>query len=203
MQDQYDYLSQNPLPSVTTDKSAIQFEEIAAHPSKIELNGILRENITGSGQFKIFGSSVFIENYSDYDLIFNNITLNYGNTGLIINGTNYDSLANTGEKVNDNVSLVKEYGNSKVKDSITINNYYDSTNPLLSNAINSNIIFNGIITNGTGALNVLNESGDITFKNLINTQSKDIVASQGNIIYDAEATELNLKMVTECLPVKI
>lgn len=193
LQDQYEYLSQNPLPSVTTDKSAIQFEEIAAHPSKIELNGILRENITGSGQFKIFGSSVFIENYSDYDLIFNNITLNYGNTGLIINGQNYDSLANTGEKVNDNVSLVKEYGNSKVKDSITINNYYDSTNPLLSNAINSNIIFNGIITNGTGALNVLNESGDITFKNLINTQSKDIVASQGNIIYDAEATELNLK----------
>lgn len=193
LQDQYDYLSQNPLPSVTTDKSAIQFEEIAALPSKIELNGILREDIKGNGQFKIFGSSVFIENYSDYDLIFNNITLNYGNTGLIINGTNYDYLASTGEKVNDNVSLVKEYGNSKVKDSITINNYYDPTNPLLSNAINSNIIFNGIITNGTGALNVLNESGDITFKNLINTQSKDIVASQGNIIYDAEATELNLK----------
>lgn len=112
LQDQYDYLSQNPLPSVTTDKSAIQFEEIAALPSKIELNGILREDIKGNGQFKIFGSSVFIENYSDYDLIFNNITLNYGNTGLIINGTNYDYLASTGEKVNDNVSLVKEYGNS-------------------------------------------------------------------------------------------
>ena len=189
---QIDYLTQNQLPSITTDKASIKFENIAAEPSKIELNGILREDITGNGQFKIFGSSVFIENYSDYDLIFNNIALSYGNTGFIVNGENLDELAVTNEKVNDNVSLVKEYGNDKIKDSITINNYHDSKNPLISNAINSNIIFNGVITNANGGFNVLNESGDITFKNLINAGSTDIVAAQGNVTFDVPAGELTL-----------
>lgn len=192
LNEQIDYLTQNPLPSITTDKASIKFENIAAEPSKIELNGILREDITGNGQFKIFGSSVFIENYSDYDLIFNNIALSYGNTGFIVNGENLDKLAVTGEKVNDNVSLVKEYGNDKIKDSITINNYHDSKNPLISNAINSNIIFNGVITNANGGFNVLNESGDITFKNLINAGSTDIVAAQGNVTFDVPAGELTL-----------
>lgn len=189
---QIEYLTQNPLPDVTTDNNSIKFDNIAAEPSKIELNGILREDITGNGQFKIFGSSVFIENYSDYDLIFNNIALSYGNTGFIVNGENLDNLAVTGEKVNDNVSLVKEYGNDRVKDNIIINNYYDSRNSLISNAITSNILFNGVITNNAGGFNVLNESGDITFKNIINADSKDIVAAQGNVTFDVPAGELTL-----------
>lgn len=189
---QIDYLNRNPLPDVTTDNNSIKFDNIVVEPSKIELNGILKEDITGNGQFKIFGTSLTVENYSDYDLIFQNITLNSGvSTGLMISGVNYNHLANTGIPVNDNVMLVKEYGDAKYQDNITINNYYDSRNPLIANAINSNITFNGVITNGTGALNVLNESGDILFKNPVNTKSKDIVATQGNVTYNAQNLILN------------
>lgn len=195
LQEQKDYLTNNKLPDLVVEKDAIKFANLESKPSKIELNGLLASDITGNGKFTVFGSSLHVENYSQKDLIFQNITLNNGlNTGLYISGVDYNTLLDGKDSmvVNDGVTLNKEYGDSKVKDSITINSFFDATNPQLPNSLASNIFFNGIVSNGSGAFNVLNESGDISIKNQINAQSKDIVAALGNVDYDAKGSTLTL-----------
>lgn len=174
------------------DGGNIEFKDIIASTGKIEINGIEKENITGDGQFKVLGGGLSVENYSQKGLIFNAISLDSGeDTGLIINGIKD---VNFGEKVNENsnVLLVKEYSDADLKDTIKISNYFDNSNPLLSDATAPDITFNGKILNASGALDILNESGDINFNEQIDVLSKDIVASRGGVVYNSADSILKI-----------
>ena len=191
------YLKENPLPDSVIEKAAVEFANLNIPSSKIEINGITKEengkkiiNIKGDGKFILASAGLGIDNYSNRDLIFKNINLvnGYGPTGLIIDGTNYNHLANTGTPVADNV-LLETDGDIL---GIVINNYFDHSNPLLSNPVASDIIFNGTVAIGGNPLKIWNESGDVIFNNILTSGSKDIVATQGNFEYNVPTTIFTL-----------
>lgn len=191
------YLKENPLPDSVIEKAAVEFANLNIPSSKIEINGITKEengkkiiNIKGDGKFILASAGLGIDNYSNRDLIFKNIDLvnGYGPTGLIIDGTNYNHLANTGTPVADNV-LLETDGDIL---GIVINNYFDHSNPLLSNPVASDIIFNGTVAIGGNPLKIWNESGDVIFNNILTSGSKDIVATQGNFEYNVPTTIFTL-----------
>lgn len=191
------YLKENPLSDLVIKKAAVEFANLNIPSSKIEINGITKEengkkviNINGDGKFILASAGLGIDNYSNRDLIFKNIDLvnGYGPTGLIIDGTNYNHLANTTTPVADNVYLVTE-GDIK---GIVINNYFDHSNPLLSSPVASDIIFNGTVALGGDPVKIWNESGDVIFNNILTSGSKDIVATQGNFEYNVPTTVFTL-----------
>ena len=188
--DQITYLNNNPLSDVNIEKAAIEFANLTVPNAKIELNGIKKDDVKGRGEFRLVTAGLGIDNYSNRDLIFKNISLDgYGPTGLIIGGTNYNYLANSSTPVNDNVYLKTE-GDI---DGIVINNYYDHMNPTLKDSIASNIIFNGSITASGDLLDLWNESGNIEFNAPLSVNSKDIVATQGNVKYNNANSSFELK----------
>ena len=208
LESQKEYLSGLTFENITAGKSYIKFEDINAPKSKIEIIGLEADTtidrskgetalnkITGSGHFKIFEPGFDVNNYSGkYDLIFGNINFdNIDEVGLIIEKNNYSYLANTGIPINDNVLVVS--GDGQTYDpGINIKNYFDHNNPLdqFKNSTPSDITFNGMINFSGAKLNVWNESGDINFNGAINTAVKDVVAVQGNVVYDAKGTDLNI-----------
>jgi hypothetical protein len=187
LNDQKAYLNAHPLPSISIANSSVDFNDLISKPSKIEINGLLTNNITGNGNFKIFGSSIVVDNYSSRYLIFKNINLdNASGSGLIINGINYSSLANTGTKIGSgNVKLIRDYGSidSELAGTVTVNNFFDYMNPSLTNAKPSNIVFNGSVINTNNAFNIFNDSGDIFFNNRISSSKLNAAASLGSISY--------------------
>ena len=188
--DQITYLNNNPLSDVNIEKAAIEFANLTVPNAKIELNGIKKDDVKGRGEFRLVTAGLGIDNYSNRDLIFKNISLDgYGPTGLIIGGNNYKYLANSSTPVNDNVYLKTE-GDI---DGIVINNYYDHMNPTLKDSIASNIIFNGSITASGDLLDLWNESGNIEFNAPLSVNSKDIVATQGNVKYNNANSSFELK----------
>lgn len=207
--DQITYLNEHPLSDVNIAHSSIEFDNLIVLPSKIELNGIRNTDISGKGNFKTYMPNLVIDNYSSRNLVFKNIDLmTTGSAGLNINGRNYSSYANTLKQVNhansfadtpdtvigSTVHFISDNDASK-SNNVTITNYFDSLNPALSlaEAITSDITFGGYIS-AANKLDVLNESGDIFFNNFINTGSKDIIATQGNIVYNAGGSDFELKV---------
>ena len=191
------YLKENPLSDLVIEKAAVEFANLNIPSSKIEINGITKEengkktiNIKGNGKFILASAGLGIDNYSNRDLIFKNIDLvnGYGPTGLIIDGTNYNHLANTGTPVADNV-LLETDGDIL---GIVINNYFDHSNPLLLSPVASDIIFNGTVAIGGNPIKIWNESGDVIFNNILTSGTKDIVASQGNFEYNVPTTIFTL-----------
>ncbi len=192
LKDQISYLKENPISDLNIEKSAIEFANLTIPNSKIELNGITKDKVKGSGNFRTYGKSFTIDNYSNRDLVFSNINMDgTGESGLIIGGVKFTDTKNP---VHDNVYLVHDTTDVLNDGNITINNYYDHSNPLLSveDAIQSNIIFGGSIQYSDKGLNVWNESGNITFSSPILTAAKDIVAAQGNVEYNNSATDFSL-----------
>lgn len=174
-------------------KPYFKFDNIDIPNSKITISGIdmkmengkLVPNIEGNGNFHIFEPSVNVTNYSDYDLVFGSINHSIsGNSGLIINDVNYSGLANKNSALADNVLVFAGDKTGEFNSGITIKNLYDNNNPVAGGAIVSNIIINGVINLNNGYLSIFNDSGDIILNNLVNTASKDIVATQGNSVYD-------------------
>src|SRR5699024_5818862 len=96
--------------------------------------------------------------------------------------------ANTGTPVADNV-LLETDGDIL---GIVINNYFDHSNPLLSNPVASDIIFNGTVAIGGNPLKIWNERGDVIFNNILTSGAKDIVATQGNFEYNVPTTIFTL-----------
>ena len=208
LESQKEYLSGLTFENITAGKSYIKFEDINAPKSKIEIIGLEADTtidrskgetalnkITGGGHFKIFEPAFDVNNYSDkYDLIFGNINFdNLDEVGLIIEKQNYSDLANTGTPIHDIVLVVSGDGQA-YEPGINIKNYFDHNNPLdqFKNSTPSDITFNGMINFSGAKLNVWNESGDINFNGAINTAVKDVVAVQGNVVYDAKGTDLNI-----------
>lgn len=199
MNDQLKYLEdlRGSFTDTSVGKPYFKFDNLDIPNAKIEISGIdmkvvkdsngnesLAPNIEGNGNFHIFAPTVEVTNYSDYDLVFGNINYNTsGNSGLIINDVTYNHLANKDTPVADNVHLLSGDTTGDFNPGISIKNLYDHNNPVAGGSIVSNIIMNGLINFNNGYLSIWNESGDITIKSLINTASKDIIATQGNAVY--------------------
>ena len=186
-------LRENPLDAIEMTNSYIQFDDIITQQPKIEITGITKANVTGDGEFKVYQPGLTVDNYSNRDLIFNVVNLAAReNAGLTIGGERFDSYLDTGRPIADNVLYITERNHGEIKDdTISINNYFDHNNPLLYGKLPSDIIFNNIV-NAAGKIDILNESGDITFKNAVTSNQKDIIASQGNILYDNANTDFSL-----------
>ncbi|MGN0030615.1 MAG: hypothetical protein ACI37Q_01510 [Candidatus Gastranaerophilaceae bacterium] len=207
---QISYLNDNPLKDLNIEKSAIEFDNLFVQPSKIELVGLQNDKIEGNGNFKIYAPNLVIDNYSNRDLIFKNIDLGISEgTGLIINGKNYEQYKNTLKPVNTPlpfswipeapigtyVHYIGDNGRSFANtNNIIINNYFDHSNPALSveKAIASDIRISGYI-HTPNKFEIFNDSGDISLLNYITSDSKNIIATQGSVTYDAEKTALDIK----------
>ena len=192
-ENQIENLRENPLDAIEMTNSYIQFDDIITQQPKIEITGITKANVTGDGKFKVYQPGLTVDNYSNSDLIFNVVNLAAReNAGLTIGGERFDSYLDTGRPIADNVLYITERNHGEIKDdTISINNYFDHNNPLLYGKLPSDIIFNNIV-NAAGKIDILNESGDITFKNALTSDRKSIIAAQGNIVYDNQNTDFAL-----------
>ncbi len=199
---QVDYLTENPLSDLILDHSAIEFENLTAQSSVIELNGIKSINITGSGSFKTLTSELIVDNYSSRNLIFKNIDLSTSSTvGLYIDGVSYSNYLDSNKSVNlwglGKVYYVSDKSSNNGAYAVSINTYYDY-NDTLADAISSEITFGGYVKTA-GSFSVLNENGDINFSNIISASDKSILAPQGDITYDAPSSTLTLNSGDEMI----
>lgn len=162
------------------------FSDLSLTPGGINISGVY--SVTGSGSFVMNTAGLAINNYSNYNLIFNNISLNGGTSGVTINGYSYGAGA-TGLGSTRVVSSADANANK-----ITINNFYDASNPLLDiDTIGSNIVILGSVTNNVagGEANIFNDSENIIIKNGISSPIINLLAPQGNISV-ASAGTVNL-----------
>lgn len=200
-------LDENPLNGYTISKGTVEFDNLLIQPYKIELNGIQNTDISGTGNFKTFSPNLKVDNYSNNDLIFKTVDLAVsGSSGLYINGTDYSDYMNSQYAVNESVKNTKKTGVHYVSDeniatsdinNIIINNYYDNSNPDAKSAIASDITFNGYV-NAPNKFEVFNDSGDIKFYGKIKSDTTSnglvsVIASQGNIYYNAPGSTLILQ----------
>lgn len=197
------YLTANKLPDLEVQKASIKFDDLFINPSKIQLNGLKNTEITGNGNFKTFSPNLQIDNYSDKDLIFKTVNLgSSGSTGLIINNQNYADYMNSEYAVNETTKNTQTKGVHYISDdgvastdinNIIINNFHDNTSPISKvSDIASDITFGGYI-NVPNKLEIFNDSGDINFGNSITSKSKNIIATKGSVVYDANNTKLILQ----------
>lgn len=174
-------------------KPYFKFDNLDIPNSRIKISGIdmkfengkLVPNIAGNGNFHIYEPTINVTNYSNYDLVFGSISYSlYGDSGLIINDINYSGLANKNSALADNVFVYAGDKTGEFNPGLSIKNYYDQNNPVAGGSIVSNIIMNGMINLNNGYLSIFNDSGDVIINSLVNSASKDIVATQGNSVYD-------------------
>ena len=167
----------------------IAFCDMESESSGINIRGISESNIKGSGNFKTSSSALTVDNYSTRSLEFGSIDLDSNATsGLTINGKNYaDYLDKTDNIIGSETGVHFVSNGEGGNGNITINNYFDVTNPFAStlndvqnNTSPSNICFNNRVSTG-GNINVYNESGDITFDSGISANKKTLKAVNGDI----------------------
>lgn len=184
-------LTSNPLPAVTVSDPTFIFKNITMEPAKIQITGL--QLLNGSGEFKTYDRGLTIDNYSNYDLIFNNIIFDTAGTGLTINGTAYNDAGK--------VMWMPAYHNvQRTYDTtgdgnIHISTYFDHNNPLDTISRAANIFLNGYIRNTVANkyIDVFNDSGNITFDNVVDAAIRNIIASQGNIIFDDNSGNVILR----------
>ena len=148
---------------ISSAENSIVFNPIQGVVSSIHVDGIEESKISGLSNFKVGRAGLVVDNYSDKSLIFNEINLGKsGSTGLYI-GKTQKSLADAGNRTG-----------------VTINNYYDISNPF-ADTVNQHIDFNARVV-ANGDFYARTESGNINLKNMTITADKtDIIASQGDV----------------------
>ncbi|MBR1840657.1 MAG: hypothetical protein IJ778_00830 [Alphaproteobacteria bacterium] len=160
--------------------------------ARITINGLTNGNITGTGTINMTKSGLLVDNYSTRTLVFNNINTDTktATNNFMVNGKSQAEFADksqaiSGQKVYDYFYPMTILGKSNKPsfDSLpttgvhfvtnstgivgtTINNYYDNNHPLADTfdipnpTVALDITINGDIN--TDALNISNESGDIS-----------------------------------------
>ena len=168
---------------------SVLFADINSETSGINISGMSENNIKGSGEFNVESSALTVDNYSTRSLMFNKI--NFGNedevNGLVINGKGYSDYLNNANKLIGSETGVKYVSNGiGGNGDIKITNYYDITNPFANtldvpnNMQKSDITLQDLIST-SGKLHVYNESGDIIALSDLNSGSKHMVSTNGNI----------------------
>lgn len=167
----------------------------------IKVTGINNTDIIGQGNFKITQSGFKIDNYSNRSLYFDDIRFETGTlSGLYIGEYNYSAFCDKSQSLNNSnaynylvsgtgfdniptvgVHYVTENNANNAEIGITINNYYDTSNPFATSIKNSDIVFLGDVKSNSD-LFVSNESGDIIFIGSdIMANNINMYAKQGDI----------------------
>ncbi len=184
-------LTLNPLPAVTVSDPTYVFKNITMEPAKIQITGL--QSLAGSGEFKTYDRGLTIDNYSNYNLVFNNIIFDTSGTGLTINGTAYN---NPGKVAWGGASHnVQRVYDTTGDGNIHISTYFDHNNPLDLISSTADITLNGYIRNTVADkyLDVFNDSGNIVFNDVVDTVERNIIASQGNIEFNKAAGNVSLR----------
>ena len=145
--------------------------------------------VYGRGEVIMSLADVMINNYSNYNLIFNDVTVGGGLGSFVVDGKTVSENPYNGITISTTGTAGNEGG-------ITINNWYDQNDPVNNTAIGvlpSNIIFNGTINTGVGNVNLYNESGDIEINDGIVANTLKVNVAQGSFTQDTKGQEYVLK----------
>ena len=181
-----DNIAQNGLGEFKAENGSYIFKDINATSGTINIQANKgKSEVSGTGEIIMSLADVLINNYSNYNLIFSDITVAGGVGSFVVDG----------KTVTDNPYngiTISTIGSADNKGGITINNWYDPNDPDNNTALgvlSSNMIFNGIINTGVGNVNIYNESGDVTINNDVTSNKLTVNVAQGSFTQDTKGKE--------------
>lgn len=181
-----DNIAQNGLGEFSAQNGSYIFKDINATSGTINIQANKgKSEVSGSGQIIMSLADVLINNYSNYNLIFSDITVAGGVGSFVVDG----------KTVTDNPYngiTITTTGSEDNKGGITINTWYDQNDPDNNTALgvlSSNMIFNGVINTGVGNVNIYNESGDVTINNDVTSNKLTVNVAQGSFTQDTKGKE--------------
>ena len=179
-------IAQNGLSSLKAQNGSYVFKDLNATSGTINIQANKgKSNVDGSGEVIMSLADVMINNYSNYNLIFNDVTVGGGLGSFVVDGKTVSENPYKGITISTTGTAGNEGG-------ITINNWYDQNDPVNNTAIGvlpSNIIFNGTINTGVGNVNLYNESGDIEINDGIVANTLKVNVAQGSFTQDTKGKE--------------
>ena len=180
----------NGLGGLNAQNGSYVFKDLNATSGTINIQANKgTSNVHGDGEIVMSLADVMINNYSNYNLIFNDVTVGGGLGSFVVDGKTVSENPYNGITISTTGTDGNEGG-------ITINNWYDQNDPVNNTAIGvlpSNIIFNGTINTGVGNVNLYNESGDIEINDGIAANTLKVNVAQGSFTQDTKGQEYVLK----------
>ena len=181
-----DNIAQNGLGEFSAENGSYIFKDINATSGTINIQANKgKSEVSGTGEIIMSLADVLINNYSNYNLIFSDLTVAGGVGSFVVDG----------KTVTDNPYngiTISTIGSADNKGGITINNWYDPNDPDNNTALgvlSSNMIFNGIINTGVGNVNIYNESGHVTINNDVTSNKLTVNVAQGSFTQDTKGKE--------------
>ena len=190
------YVQENGLDEIKADNGAFVFKDLNAAGGTININAEKGTSIlSGTGEMEVSVADIKIDNYSNYDLIFEDLNVGNGSTGVTVDGKNYAG-STEGIKHWDNNLRVFTLGTEGNIGSIAINNFYDHNHPINNSLIGniaSDIIINGVVKTNSGDVKLYNESGDITINDTITANKTTVNMPQGSFTQNTRGKEYKLE----------
>ena len=195
-ENQLAYVKENGLDEIKADNGAFIFNDLNAAGGTININAEKDTSIlSGTGEMEVSVADIKIDNYSNYDLIFEDLNVGNGSTGVTVDGKNYAG-STEGIKHWDNNLRVFTLGTEGNIGSIAINNFYDHNHPINNSLIGniaSDIIINGVVKTNSGDVKLYNESGDITINDTITANKTTVNMPQGSFTQNTRGKEYKLE----------
>ena len=196
-ENQLAYVKENGLDEIKADNDgAFVFKDLNAAGGTININAEKGTSIlSGTGEMEVSVADIKIDNYSNYDLIFEDLNVGNGSTGVTVDGKNYAG-STEGIKHWDNNLRVFTLGTEGNIGSIAINNFYDHNHPINNSLIGniaSDIIINGVVKTNSGEVKIYNESGDITINDTITANKTTVNMPQGSFTQNTRGKEYKLE----------
>ena len=195
-ENQLAYVQENGLDEIKADNGAFVFKDLNAAGGTININAEKGTSIlSGTGEMEVSVADIKIDNYSNYDLIFEDLNVGNGSTGVTVDGKNYAG-STEGIKHWDNNLRVFTLGTEGNIGSIAINNFYDHNHPINNSLIGniaSDIIINGVVNTNSGDVKLYNESGDITINDTITANKTTVNMPQGSFTQNTRGKEYKLE----------
>lgn len=183
-------IAANGLTGLEAQNGSYIFKDLNATSGTINIQANKgTSKVYGRGEVIMSLADVMINNYSNYNLIFNDVTVGGGLGSFVVDGKTVSENPYNGITISTTGTAGNEGG-------ITINNWYDQNDPVNNTAIGvlpSNIIFNGTINTGVGNVNLYNESGDIEINDGIVANTLKVNVAQGSFTQDTKGQEYVLK----------
>lgn len=177
--------------------SAYLFKDMKMETGGITISGVT--SISGSGSFVINTADLLINNHSNYNLIFNDISVAAGKAGVSINGYSFTaSKYNTPESTGLDSTKIELKGNGDNAGQITINSWFDSNSPLATTP-GSNLVFLGYLSNAVGNVNIYNESENIICHDIITAKDINLIAPLGNVSLTSKGSDLNISSTSQII----
>ena len=195
-ENQLAYVKENGLDEIKADNGAFIFNDLNAAGGTININAEKGTSIlSGTGEMEVSVADIKIDNYSNYDLIFEDLNVGNGSTGVTVDGKNYAGSLTGIKHWNDNLRVFT-VGTVDNLGCITINNLYDHNHPINNSLIGniaSDIIINGVVNTNSGEVKIYNESGDITINDTITANKTTVNMPQGSFTQNTRGKEYKLE----------